>query len=69
MLASRYRACAAFGSHGKVPRTREALRQYQQARGLTVSGELEQQTLSALGIGTAVGATPGAGGVGTAPRY
>jgi peptidoglycan hydrolase-like protein with peptidoglycan-binding domain len=49
----------------KGPRTRQALREFQQARGLQVTGSLDQETLSALGI-TAVGATPGEPGAGVA---
>jgi peptidoglycan hydrolase-like protein with peptidoglycan-binding domain len=50
----------------KGPRTREALKRFQEARGLTASGELDAQTMSALGIDGAVGATPGGAGTGAA---
>jgi len=39
--------------------TRDALRQFQQARGLTVTGELDQDTRSALLSGSAAGTAPG----------
>ncbi len=43
------------------PKTQNALKEYQQAQGMTASGEPDSQTLSSLGVsGSAVGA-PGAG--------
>ena len=44
------------------PRTRQGLKAFQQAKGIEASGQLNQQTLAALGLeaGTATGATPGA---------
>lgn len=43
------------------PQTENALKEYQQAEGMSASGELDAQTLSSLGVsGSAVGA-PGAG--------
>jgi murein L,D-transpeptidase YcbB/YkuD len=43
-----YPAGAADGIMG--PHTEKALRDFQQAQGLTASGDLDQQTLSALGV-------------------
>lgn len=43
------------------PKTQNALKEYQQAQGMSASGELDSQTLSSLGVsGSAVGA-PGSG--------
>jgi peptidoglycan hydrolase-like protein with peptidoglycan-binding domain len=43
------------------PKTQNALKEYQQAQGMSASGELDSQTLSSLGVsGSAVG-SPGAG--------
>ncbi|HYC43941.1 MAG TPA: peptidoglycan-binding domain-containing protein [Burkholderiales bacterium] len=42
------------------PRTAQALRSYQQSKGLSATGRLDQETLASLGIDAgAVGATPG----------
>jgi putative peptidoglycan binding protein len=58
---------------GKLgPRTRKALMAYQQQQGLQATGQMDQQTVSALGIGhgsgqntRSPGATTGQGGAGT----
>lgn len=64
---------AADGKLG--PQTESALKQFQQAQGLTQSGELDQKTMSALGVSqggsTSTGSstsTPGAASKSSAPR-
>ncbi len=43
------------------PKTRQGLRAFQQAKGIDATGQLNQQTLAALGVeSAAIGATPGA---------
>ncbi len=37
------------------PRTRQAVQSFQQAKGLPATGELDQQTLSALGVSNSQG--------------
>lgn len=47
------------------PQTEQALKDFQQAQGIEASGELNEQTLSALGIDDAQGATAATGAAGT----
>ena len=39
-------------------RTQQALKDFQQAKGIEATGQLDQRTLSALGVSAGVGATP-----------
>jgi peptidoglycan hydrolase-like protein with peptidoglycan-binding domain len=61
LSAKGHDAGAADGQWG--PQTERALKDFQEAQGIEPSGELDERTLSALGVeGAAAGATAGEGG-------
>lgn len=52
-------------------KTQQALKDFQQAKGIDATGQLDQRTLTALGVSAGVGATPSSApeaSVGSSPR-